>query len=116
MPFSDSEIQSIAAEIEDIIWSKHRPPLRLRDQVREGQRISGYAIELFFSRPLWDNRDEHIEESIAKIKYVKKHDHWRLYWQRADLKWHAYPKLPIANSLSQALQAIDADEYCCFWG
>ena len=50
MAFSDTEIARYAAAIEKLIWAKHRPPLHLRDQVREGQRIAGHEIELFLER------------------------------------------------------------------
>ena len=53
MPFNDVEIAHYADLIEKLIWAKRRPPLHLRDKVREGQRIEGHEIELFLVRPLF---------------------------------------------------------------
>jgi len=34
---------------------------------------------------------------MAKATYVRKTDRGKIYWQRANLKWHAYPaKNPAA--------------------
>jgi hypothetical protein len=69
MAFNDVEIARYAGLIEKLIWTKRRPPLRLRDTVREGQRIEGYEIELFLMRPLFSDPTRQIEESIAKAHY-----------------------------------------------
>ena len=59
---------------------------------------------------------EAVEESIAKIKYVRSRQVWRLYWKRADLKWHAYQPCPEVKSLATALRVIDKDACNCFFG
>ncbi len=46
MAFNDVEIARYAGLIEKLIWAKRRPPLHLRDKVREGQRIEGHEISL----------------------------------------------------------------------
>lgn len=116
MPFSETELESLTSEIEAVIWSKRRPPHSMRDQIREGQRISGYSVELFLNRPLWNQPDEWYEEAVAKIKFVKSTQQWKLYWMRADLKWHAYPETPSTKTFRQALEIVEADTHCCFWG
>jgi len=35
-----------------------------------------------------------VEEPIAKARYVKIRDVWKIYWMRADCKWHSYPPAP----------------------
>ena len=47
MPFTETETESILKQLEEEFWAHHRPPLDLRDKVREGQRIDGQSIELF---------------------------------------------------------------------
>lgn len=37
MAFTDAEIAEHTTTIETLFWSKRRPPLHLRDKVREGQ-------------------------------------------------------------------------------
>lgn len=102
--------------IEKHFWSTKRAPLRLRDQISEGQRITGYEIELLYVRPRWDNPDEQVENAIAKIRHIRSRDRWRLYWQRANLKWHPYAEHPIADTLSEALAVIREDRHGCFLG
>jgi hypothetical protein len=72
--FSDAEIARYADLIEKLIWTKRRPPLHLRDKLREGQRIAGREIELFLVRPLFSDPTRQVEESIAKARYVKSRD------------------------------------------
>ncbi|WP_410171229.1 DUF3024 domain-containing protein [Brachymonas denitrificans] len=41
---------------------------------------------------------------------------WKVFWMRADLRWHSYEPLAIARTLDKVLEEIDADPYGCFWG
>ena len=116
MAFTEEEIASHLKTLEDRFWSKRRPPQHLRDQMREGQRVKGQSIELFFHRPRYDDPNHWTEEPIAKITYVRKNDRWRLFWMRADLKWHRYPPQAEAKSLAEALSIIDQDAKACFFG
>jgi hypothetical protein len=43
-------------------------------------------------------------------------DRWKIYWQRADMKWHAYPPHPEAVLFDEFLAIVDEDEHGCFWG
>jgi len=89
MPFTESEIAEHTALIEELFWSRRRPPLHLRDKIREGQRLDGFNIELFFVRPSFFSPEQIIEEDISRIQWVSARKIWKLYWKRADLKWHA---------------------------
>lgn len=116
MAFTDLEIAEHTLVIEQMFWSRRRPPLHLREKMREGQRFAGHSIELFFVRPAYNDQGRHIEESIAKITFVRNRGVWRLFWKRADLKWHGYQPRPEADSLAAALRIIDEDTYNCFFG
>ena len=116
MAFTETEIAEHTATLEERFWSRRRPPLHLRDKVREGQRFDGTSIELFFVRPAFRRPGEHIEEAIAKVTFVRSRNVWRLFWKRADGKWHRYPPCPEAASLGDALRAIHADPNGCFFG
>ena len=116
MAFTNLEIAQHSALIEKLFWSKHRPPLRLRDRMREGQRIEGHSIELFYVRPLFSDRRRTIEESIAKVTFVRASGVWRIFWKRADLKWHRYPLCPETATLEAALRIIHEDASACFFG
>ena len=67
-------------------------------------------------RPAFNRPGEHIEESIAKIRHLPRLCVWRIFWKRADDKWHRYPPCPEANSLAEALRVIDEDANSCFFG
>jgi len=70
MNFTDAEIAEHLKVIEDRFWSRRRPPLHLRDKVREGQRFTGRTIEFFHVRPAFNRPGEHLEHSIAKIQHL----------------------------------------------
>jgi hypothetical protein len=116
MAFTDSEIAEHLKVIEDSFWSRRRPPLHLRDKVREGQRFTDRSVELFMVRPALNRPGEHAEESIAKVQHLRRLGLWRIFWKRADGKWHRYQPVPEAQSLSEALRVIDQDTYSCFFG
>lgn len=116
MAFTELEIAEHTFTLEQHFWAHRRPPLHLRDKVREGQRFTDQSIELFLVRPAFQRPGEHIEESIAKVTYVRSKAVWRLFWKRADNKWHRYPPQPEAKSLTKALAVIHADVNGCFFG
>jgi hypothetical protein len=116
MPFTESEIAEHTALIEELFWSRRRPPLHLREKIREGQRLEGLNIELFFARPSIFRPEQIIEEDIARIQWMRTRKIWKLYWKRADLKWHRYDPLPEAANLAEALRVIDEDAFRCFLG
>jgi hypothetical protein len=53
---------------------------------------------------------------VAKLKFIRSANKWRLYWMRADMKWHEYPGLSSRHRLSDLVQEIDADPLACFFG
>lgn len=116
MTFTDSEIAEHLKVIEDVFWSRRRPPTHLRDKVREGQRIDGRTIELFIVRPAFNRPGEQTEESIARLQHMPRLRVWRLFWKRADGNWHRYQPCFEAPSLAEALHLIDKDSNGCFFG
>ncbi len=116
MAFTEDETTEHLKVIEDKFWSRRRPPLHLRDRIREGQRMDGQAIELFFVRPVFERPGLFTEESIAKVQHMRSRDVRRLFWKRADGKWHAYPPCREVKSLTDALRVIDEDGHHCFFG
>lgn len=116
MAFTDDEIATHTAVLEHEFWSRRRPGLEIRHLLREGQRIEGQSIELFYVRPRYNDPSQHVEEPIAKLTYVRVSDSWRIFWNRADLKWHRYEPQPEAASLAEALLIVDQDANSCFFG
>ena len=93
-----------------------RPPPHIRNELDLGYRQTGQSIELFEIRPQWRQPEKQIEHAIAKTTYVKSKKKWRIYWQRADLKWHRYEPVPDVSSLEKFIEVVDGDEYGCFYG
>ena len=95
---------------------KRRPPPHVRPQLDLGFRIAGQSVELFEIRPRYDKPSEKLEHAFAKATYVNSQGVWRVFWQRADLKWHRYDPAPEVPSLEDFLQLVQEDKHACFFG
>ena len=115
MAFSEFETKRHEKRLRAYI-EKNRPPPHVRSKLDLGFRIKDQSIEIFEIRPLWNNPDKKIEESVAKATYVKSQKIWRVYWQRADLKWHRYAPKPDVPSLEKFIELVEQDENACFFG
>lgn len=100
----------------DTFIEKRRPPEHLRDQVDLSYRIEEQSIVIVEIRPRWNDPQSIIELPIAKTTWVRSRKVWKIYWQRADLKWHLYPPLPEVDSLQEFINEVDADSNHCFFG
>ena len=96
--------------------ARKRPPEDIRDQLDLSYKIEGQSVIVFEIRPYWENKEEKIEPKIAKATFVKAKDHWKIFWQRSDLKWHSYKPRPTVKSLNDFVNTIEEDKYHCFWG
>jgi hypothetical protein len=115
MAISEFEIKRCEKLVSAYV-EKHRPPTHIRNQVDLSFRVKDQSIEIFEIRPLWKNPDKIIEEMQAKTTYVKKTGTCKVYWQRADLKWHSYQPMPEVDTLEDFLALVDKDEHHCFKG
>ena len=115
MAFSEFERKRIEKNVGRYIEEK-RPPAEIRDEVDLSFRIEGQSVEIFEIRPLWDNPKEKIEEAVAKATYVKSRNLWKVYWQRADLKWHRYDPDPEVDTIDDFLKVVESDDCSCFFG
>ncbi len=116
MAFSEFETKRLQKIVGTFI-DAHRPPAHVRAELDLAFRIHGQSIEIFEVRPRWQGAPgETMEEPVAKATYIKRHDVWRVYWMRADLKWHGYPPDPEVDSVEAFLDLVDKDEYACFFG
>lgn len=95
---------------------KRRPPPHIRPELDIGYRIAGQSVELFEIRPRWDEPSEKLEQTFAKATYVKATGLWKVYWRRADLKWHRYDPMPAVGSLERFLEHVNEDKHACFFG
>jgi spore coat polysaccharide biosynthesis protein SpsF (cytidylyltransferase family) len=115
MPLSEFEIKKIEKEVGSFV-EKRRPPPHIRDELDVAFRVKGQSVEIFEVRRLWNDPKEKIEEPVAKATYVKTQKVWKVYWQRADLRWHRYDPDPEVDTLKKFLDLVDRDEYACFFG
>jgi hypothetical protein len=53
---------------------------------------------------------------VIKATFVKRSGTWKMYWKRADLKWHRYEPEPEVETLEEVLAIAERDEYGCFFG
>lgn len=115
MAFSELERKRIEKTVGRFIET-HRPPPAIRSQLDLKFRLQGQSVELFEIRPVWDNPSQKMESPVAKATYVKAQNIWKVYWMRADLKWHGYPPAPEVATLDAFLALVAEDKHACFFG
>jgi len=115
MGFSAQQVGRLETKVKAFL-EQRRPSIEIREQLDLGHRIEGQSIILFEIRPRFRMSSEKHEVPIAKTTYVRSKSHWKVYWQRADLKWHRYDPATTVSSLSAFLEEVDRDAYGCFWG
>ena len=114
MAFSEIETKRYEKQVGEFV-EKRRPPEDIRDELDIGFRIKGHSIEIFEIRPSFFNPKVTMESPVAKTTYVRTQNVWKVFWQRRDLKWHAYIT-PEVRTLKKFLELVDEDDLCCFWG
>ncbi len=115
MAISEFEIKRYEKIVGQYI-EKRRPAPHVRNQVDLAFRIEGQSVIIYEIRELWIQPGEKIESPISKATYVKNTKTWKIYWQRADLKWHRYEPTPEVKTIEEFLAVVEEDEYACFWG
>jgi hypothetical protein len=114
MAFSERELRRIEQTVGELC--RKRSPAHLKDKLGLEYSVKGNEVVIVERRPKWDDPNEWIESPVAKLKFVRSTNKWRLYWQRADLKWHEYPGQSSSDRISDLVQEIDADPLACFFG
>ena len=115
MAFNDIERK----RIENIVGAfveRLRPPPHIRPKLDFGFRVAGQSIELFEIRPQWDKLEIKHEHPFAKATFVREKRRWKIYWKRADLKWHGYEPVPEVAVVEEFLAVVQKDELSCFFG
>jgi len=112
---SEFEVKRCEREVEKFM-QKRRPPAHIRNKLDLGYRIDNQSVELFEIRPESRNPDKKMEIPFAKATYVKSQKHWKIYWQRQDLKWHSYAPTPEVKLCEDFLAIVSEDAHACFFG
>ncbi len=114
MAFSEFELKYIENTVGTLC--RKRSPVHLRDKLRIVYVVKGHDVSMYEERPRWDNPRERTTSGIAKFKYIKKQKLWKLYWMRADLKWHLYGAFPESRRLEELVTEVDKDPHGAFFG
>ena len=93
-----------------------RPPEEMRSELDIAYTIDDQDVIIYEIRPLFNNREIKIKSDIAMARYIKVKGIWKIFWKRADLKWHSYGPNPTAKTIKEFLDIVDEDKYGCFWG
>lgn len=115
MAISEFEIKR-CEKILDAYLKKHRPPPPIRNEFDISYRIKDQSIEIFEIRPAFRNPEGKTEIMVAKTTYIKKSNKWKIFWYKADMKWHGYDPMPEVNSLEEFITVLENDANCCFYG
>lgn len=95
---------------------ERRPPPEIREKVDLRTNIKGQEFVLLEVRPAYDDETLTIEHPIVRARWVGTEKVWRVYWMRADLKWHRYDPLPETQTIAEVLAEVKRDPYGCFFG
>jgi hypothetical protein len=115
MALNDIERKRVEKVVNTFV-EKQRPAPHIRPKLDFGFRLSGHSVELFEIRPQWDQPEIKRESSFAKATFVRTQEVWRVFWMRADLKWHRYEPVPEVSAIEDFLAVVQKDEYGCFFG
>ena len=96
--------------------AKVRPPAEIRHEVDIGYEIVDQSVILHEIRPEWYNPSQYENIAYDKTTFVKKRNVLKVFWKRADLKWHTYKPKPTVWHLKDFLKIVDEDKYTCFRG
>ncbi|MEX0771176.1 MAG: DUF3024 domain-containing protein [Balneolaceae bacterium] len=115
MAFTKQEEEQYEAVVRKFI-DRRRPSPEIRSELDIGCSIRGQSIEIHEIRPQWNKPVIKRKYPVAKTTWVQTQKKWKIYWMRADLKWHAYDPLPEVERLEEFLEEVDRDPGGCFWG
>lgn len=103
-------------EIMEQYLSKVRPEPEIRHKIDLNYEIDGQSVILNEIRPAYKNPQKILVSGYAKATYVKSKNCWKIYWKRADNKWHPYDEQLTVRKLKDFLNLVDQDPYGCFKG
>lgn len=114
MSFSEVELRYIENVVGKLC--KRRSPVHLRDQLRTVFVVQEHDVTIYQERPRLNNPREWTTSGIAKLKYIRNQNVWKLYWMRQNLKWYSYEPLPESIRIDRLVIEVDKDPYGTFFG
>jgi Protein of unknown function (DUF3024) len=95
---------------------KRRSPNHLRNQLRAVYVVEEHEVTVYEERPNRNNPREWTSSGIAKFKYSRKQNVWKLYWMGQNLKWYPYGPLPESQRIDRLVTEVDKDPDGAFFG
>jgi hypothetical protein len=114
LAFSEIELKRIETVVGP--FCGRRSPAHARHQVRTEYRVEGQDVLIVEVRVVWDDPTRWMDHGVAKLKFNRKAGEWRLFWQRASLRWESYEPLASSRDLAILVEEIDRDPHGCFFG
>ena len=114
MAFTDTDLIKIQNEMNGFIL-KRRPPEHIRNQVDLAYKIEKQSIVIYEIRKKF-RQEGMVDIPIAKATYVLKDNKLKIYWQRADLKWHLYEPNREVKTIKAFIKIVEEDKLGYFWG
>lgn len=115
MAFTSEEKQKIKTKIQAFLDRK-RPEENIRHKIDLGCDIKGQSVLIYEIRSHPVHPEEKIYPAIAKATFNKSRKVWKIYWQRANMKWEVYPPRPMVDDLDLFFKEVEEDRAGCFYG
>jgi hypothetical protein len=113
--FSEFEKKRCAKAVVQWIESR-RPPPHLRGEIDLTFRMERQSVEIVEVRPNWRDNSKRVEHAVAKATFNKSKRNWKVFWKRADLKWHSYEPNPEVETIEDFIALVEKDIHGCFFG
>lgn len=97
-------------------FCENRIPPHIRNEIKLFFKIRGDDVNIFESRPYWQDKSKWSEMPIAKIRYLPNEMRWQLFWVRANGRWQKYLDFKPCKDLKIIIAEIDKDPIHVFWG
>lgn len=114
MAFSELDLKRIERIVGE--FCRRRSPPELHDRVRIEYRVHRHEVLIYETRPAYREPSRWMEHGIAKLRFVRPAGEWRLFWQRASLKWQGYEPYPSSREMRDLIAEVDRDPHACFFG
>jgi len=115
MSLNPDQLLDVIESLENFLTRK-RPPENFRHELDLAYSIEDQSIRIFEIRSRWNDPDIKIECNVAKATYIKSRNIWKVYWLKADLKWHKYEPKSEVKKIDEFIKLVEEDKYYCFWG
>jgi hypothetical protein len=94
-------------------WAEEKTPPHVRDQAAIEVSVRGHSVTIWDATVMPDGKWLKVE--AAQLRHQAETDRWSLYWRYRD-GWLLWDDYGDALSLTTALELIDEDPDCVFWG